>query len=312
MTSNNDDRIGFGFHSLLIPVDLTTTSDRVLGRVAWLPLARKARLTLLHVVPNSLPAPAQRRAERDAKKTLAEEARHLARSLPREVTVVPIVTVGAAAAEIAARSAKTKAEMIVMGRAGGRPLRDNFLGSTAERVIRRTQLPVLVVRLPARAAYARPALALELDEVAGAALAQLLKVVPAPRPRVAVIHAYDAPYHGMIYPSLSEDDAEDYRDHHRHEATQKIEKLLAAALADAKVPPLDAPTWKTHVQFGSPRTIITKAVKKAETDLLVLGTQGYSGLAYAFLGTVAGEVLRAVSCDVLVVPPLRRLSRRAK
>jgi nucleotide-binding universal stress UspA family protein len=191
--------------------------------------------------------------------------------------------------------------MIVMGRVGGRALRDIFLGSTAEQVMRQTQLPVLVVRLPPRAPYGRPALALDLDEAAHAAVAQLLEVIPDPSSRVTVIHAYTAPYHGLVYPSLSGEDKEGYRNVYRREAVEKIGKLLAAALA--KVPPTHAPTWKTLVQFGSPRIVITKVVKREETDLLVLGTRGHSGLAYAFLGTVAGDVLRAVSCDVLVVPP---------
>jgi nucleotide-binding universal stress UspA family protein len=48
--------------------------------------------------------------------------------------------------------------------------------------------------------------------------------------------------------------------------------------------------------------VIKRAIKKADTDLLVLGTHGYSGLAHVFLGTVAGDVLREVTCDVLIVP----------
>lgn len=306
MTDSSDDPMHSGYNRLLIPVDLTTASDRVLGRVALLPLARDARLTLLHVVPSGLPARDQRRVERSAKTALTEEARHLAKSLPREVTVEPIVTVGAAASEIAERSKETKAEMIVMGRVGSRPLRDTVLGSTAERVLRRSRIPVLAVRLPPRAPYRRPAVALDVDEAAGGALAQLLEVIPAPRPRVTVIHAYDAPFRGLVYSRLSEDDAEEYLDHYRHEAAQKIGELIAAAMVRAKTAPADAPIWKTHIQFGSPRTIIEKTVKKAETDLLVLGTRGRAGLAYAFLGTVAGDVLRAVSCDVLVVPPSSR------
>lgn len=38
----------------------------------------------------------------------------------------------------------------------------------------------------------------------------------------------------------------------------------------------------------------------------MLGTHGYSGVAHVLLGTVAGDVLREVACDVLVVPGLRR------
>lgn len=71
------------FHSLLVPLDLTAISDRVLGRVALLPLADGARVTLLHVVPKNLPVRAQERAERDARKSLVNEARHLVKALPK-------------------------------------------------------------------------------------------------------------------------------------------------------------------------------------------------------------------------------------
>jgi nucleotide-binding universal stress UspA family protein len=130
MTTSSGDRTGFSFSTLLIPVDLTPVSDRVLGRVALLPLSPKARLTLLHVVPGSLPVRARPRAERDAKKAVAEEARNLARSLSGGITIVPLVTVGTVASEVAAHAADTNAEMVVMGRVGGRAVRDNFLGST--------------------------------------------------------------------------------------------------------------------------------------------------------------------------------------
>ncbi|WP_438022771.1 universal stress protein [Sorangium sp. So ce233] len=81
----------------------------------------------------------------------------------------------------------------------------------------------------------------------------------------------------------------------RRTATRQIAKLLAASLAQAKVRPAEAPPWKTHVRCGSPRLVIEKAVKKADSDLLVLGTHGDSGVAHVFLGTVAGDVLREVA-----------------
>lgn len=294
------------FHSLLVPLDLTAISDRVLGRVALLPLADGARVTLLHVVPKNLPVRAQERAERDARKTLGNEARHLAKALPKGIDVESVVKVGSAAAEIAECATSTRAELIVMGRGGGRAIRDTFLGSTAERIIRRGQLPVLAVRLAPRAAYGRPTVALDLEEGSVDVLALMLRLIPPPRPRVAMIHAFDTPYQGMVYSSLSEEDAEEWRDELGQKATQRIAKLLAAALTRASVSPADAPSWKMHVQCGSARLVIEKIVKKVDSDLLVLGTHGYSGVAHVLLGTVAGDVLREVACDVLVVPGLRR------
>lgn len=297
---------GERFHSLLVPVDLTAISDRVLGRVAFLPFADGARITLLHVVAKNLPGRAQERAERDARKSLGNEARHLAKALPKGVDVKAVVKVGSAAAEIAECATSTRAELIVMGRGGSRAIRDTFLGSTAERVIRRGQLPVLAVRLAPRAAYARPAVALDLDPGSEDVLAFMLRLIAPPRPRVAMIHAYDTPYQGMVYPSLSQEDADEWRDERGREATQQVAKLLAASLVRANVSSAEAPTWKMHVQCGSARLVIEKVVKNADTDLLVLGTHGYSGVAHVLVGTVAGDVLREVACDVLVVPGLRR------
>ncbi len=292
-----------GLHALLVPVDLTPSSDRILGRVARLPLAEGARVTLLHVVPGSLPPGLQKRAERDAQKTLAEEVRHLRKQIHKKVSVTSLVRVGAPAKEIAECASRVQAELIVMGRGGGRALRDTFLGSTAERVVRQTQRPVLVVRLPARGCYERPALALDLDHAAHEVVRLMLLVLPPPRPRVEVIHAFGTPYQGIVYPSLLEDEAEERKDDLRVEATRALTKLLSTSLAHANVPPEQAPRFRCHVRHGSPRLVVEKTTRKAESDLLVLGTHGYAGAAYLFLGTVAGDLLRAAKCDVLIVPP---------
>jgi nucleotide-binding universal stress UspA family protein len=297
--------------SVLISIDLAPGSERVAGRAALLPLAGDARLTLLHVVPKRLPREARRRAEDDARKALELEAKRLSRMLPRSAVVQQAVKAGAPAAEIARHAGAVKAELVVMGRGGGRPVRDAFLGSTAERVIRQGQLPVLVVRRPPRTPYRQPAIALALDEAAHDVLALLLRVIPPPRPQVALIHAYDAPLEGAIYPSLSAEEAEVHRRYYRGKARQELALLLATLLAEAKIPPRAAPSWRTHVRHGPPRSVIERTVKTTGADLLVLGTHGYSGVAHAFLGTVAGDVLREVRCDVLVVPPRRKTQREA-
>lgn len=291
------------FRSLLVPIDLTASSDRVLGRVSLLPLADMARVTILHVVPRGLTASEQRRAERDAFRALAEEVRYLRKALPRGVQVVPLVRAGAPAKAIGALAARLKSDLVVMGRGSGRPLRDEFLGSTAERVVRQAKVPVLVVKLTPRTRYRRPALALDHDQAAYDAVAALLRVLQRPRPPVKVVHAFDIPYRGFVYPSLHEDVDEERIERLELEASRKIAALLRKAVARTNVDSKDAPAWKPHVRLGSPRLIVKKAVEKARADLLVLGTRGHAGVPHLVLGTVAGDVLRGVTCDVLVVPP---------
>lgn len=299
-----------GFHSLLVPIDLSPASDRVVGRVAQLPLAEGCRITLLHVISMDLPVRDRKRAEVAARKVLRAEAQELGRQLPRGVALQSVVAQGAAATEIARYATSVKAELVVMGRYGGSVLRDVFLGSTAERVIRRGQLPVLAVRLRARTPYRHPALALDIDQAANESVAMLLRIIPPKRPPVTVIHAFDVPHYGMLNPGMSTDDAEEYNDEYREKALHEIAALLRKALLRSKAGPDDAPIWKAHIRYGTPRLVIERTVRRTDTDLLVLGTRGRSGAAYIFLGTVAGDVLRNVACDVLVVPPRRQHSRK--
>lgn len=292
--------------SLLVPVDLTPSSDRVLARLALLPLAEDATVTLLHVVPGALPAREQRRAELDAEKALAEEARQLEAQRKDKATFDWMVKVGSAAKEIATVAAERNVELVVMGRSSGRALRDALLGSTAERVVRQALRPVLVVRLRARTGYRRPLLAIDLDDCAEQVVRHMLLVLPRERPPVDVVHAFDIPYRGMIYPSLSDAEAQDRKEELAANATNALIDLLARAVERAGVPADEVPSWRTQVRYGSARLVVEKALGNAESDLLVVGTHGYSGAAYAFLGTVAGDLLRAAACDVLVVPPAPR------
>lgn len=236
------------FRSLVVPIDLTPSSDRVVGRLVLLPLAEDARITLLHVVPGGL-SHEQRIAERDARKAIAEEARHLralmdGRLVPKRFAIEPLVRCGAAATEIASCAFESNAELIVMGRGGTSPFRDAFLGSTAERVIRQARLPVLVVRLPARREYSRPALALDLDSAAQQVVGFLLRILPAPRAPVEVIHAFNAPYHGLVYPSLPDEVARHAKDELRTAATHELANLLATAVEKAGVERKDVPRGK--------------------------------------------------------------------
>lgn len=281
---------------VLVAVDLSPGSARVVRRAARLPLAADGHLMLLHVVSHRLPADARAAAERDARRALAALAR---RELAGR-SVRTVVASGAVAATLAARARAARAELIVVGRAGARPLRDAFIGSNAERVLRRSRVPVLVVRRAARHAYQRPLLAVDFDHAAGAALDLLPRLLDAPPPAALLVHVDDRPLAGRLYPSVSA--RADHRAARRRLAG-RLAQLVAARPAPAAV------QWRMLVRFGSPRLTLPPLVAARRIDLLALGTRARAGLAQAFLGTVAGDLLRSVACDVLLVPP-RAAARR--
>lgn len=58
-----------------------------------------------------------------------------------------------------------------------------------------------------------------------------------------------------------------------------------------------------EVRVGAEYHEITKLAEKEKIDLIVMGTQGRTGLAHAFLGSVAERVVRYAPCPVLTVKP---------
>jgi len=75
---------------------------------------------------------------------------------------------------------------------------------------------------------------------------------------------------------------------------------------------LDAfPGIRTQVRIeeGSIQDHLEAAIEKNNTDLVVIGTRGRTGLGKMLMGSVAEEIFRTVSCPVLTVGPHTDVSR---
>ena len=57
----------------------------------------------------------------------------------------------------------------------------------------------------------------------------------------------------------------------------------------------------THLVEGHPAAEIVKFAEANQVDLIVIGTQGKTGLVRLILGSVAEDIIRSAHCKVLVV-----------
>jgi nucleotide-binding universal stress UspA family protein len=57
------------------------------------------------------------------------------------------------------------------------------------------------------------------------------------------------------------------------------------------------------VELGSPEKNIVERAKSEGVDLIIMATQGRSGLSRMFLGSVTEQVIRNAPCPVLAIPP---------
>jgi nucleotide-binding universal stress UspA family protein len=287
-------------------VDLSASTARVIARAARLPWEEGGHLTLLHVLPKLLSASARTRAQARARRELEALARKAARDLSVRVDIRTRIERGSIAATVGRTAVSTHAELVMVGRRAATGILSGVIGSTAERVIRHSVRPVLLVRQAARHPYQRPVVAVDRDGAADSAIRAALRVLSPPRPPIALVHAYVVPYESLMYSNLSRKDMKGYREHWRERGMRDAEELLARARAHSKSAGEASVVWTPTVARGTARTVIRSEVTRSRADLLVMGTHARRGAAYAFLGTVSGDVLRLVSCDVLLAPPAGR------
>jgi nucleotide-binding universal stress UspA family protein len=134
------------FSSILSPVDLSASSRAAIRVAATIAEQFNARLTVLFVDDPLLSQAALRFDEDElAKRTRTELTRFVERAVgPRRQWTYEIVN-GEPAVEIIKAMRRVQAELIVMGTQGHRGPKRLFFGSTADAVLRRSTIPVLVV-----------------------------------------------------------------------------------------------------------------------------------------------------------------------
>jgi nucleotide-binding universal stress UspA family protein len=284
---------------ILVATDLSTRSHRALRRAGLLAQTNGAELTLLHVVDDDQPANLVDIEIREVRRILGEQI--IAVPELRGVCCRPVVFAGDPSAGILHAAAAARADLIVMGAHRKCVLRDIFVGTTIERVVRAAACPVLRVNHEAERSHATAVAAVDASELCAHAIrtAQRLQLVE--DCRVAIAHAFSPPGQVMMfYAGLTSESINEYVTSARLRARSELDSFL-------KSNGFDDPTWLQHVEEGVPFEVISRVVEAKKPDLLIIGTHGRSGITKALLGSVTEEALRSLDLDVLVVPPAREM-----
>jgi nucleotide-binding universal stress UspA family protein len=257
---------------------------------------------LLHVLPEDMPRKLRSRVEERAwlKLTqLASSAAKVAKTLGNpQLVITPDVTYGQAYIEIIRNARTSGADLVLVGRHGGRGVRDLLIGTTAMRVIRKGDIPVLIVtRKPART-YLRPLVAIDLEDTSRGVLELARVVADSALASIPVIHAYWPPFESAVLETLTPKELPEYHRGFKRKADSDLRKILASC----SDPGID---WKAVVRRGDPRSVVLEEAAHRRSDLIVVGTHARSGLSHALLGSVAECVIRRARCDVLVARPSR-------
>jgi nucleotide-binding universal stress UspA family protein len=282
--------------SVLVPTDFSAGAQLALERALHLPLAPRAKVTLLHVLPEGIPGRLRTEAIIDAERSIEK---HLAqvRTLAVERGIGPAqfvgdVVEGSAAHHVMKRANTIEADLICIGRHGRRGVVDLVLGSTVTKVLRQTEHPVLLVQRPAKGPYRKPLFALDPTHAALTVAKVGLRLIDPAEKRVTVFHASPIPYEDFISVSAEQ----------RIALRKKFEKDGEKALK-ALLKKLPGVSFEAVVKSGDARTLVLEQADALDADLTVAGTHGRGAVARFLVGSVAEWVLSHARNDVLVVRP---------
>jgi nucleotide-binding universal stress UspA family protein len=170
---------------------------------------------------------------------------------------------------------------------------DRFLGSTGERVLRKSPVPVFLVKrefLPGPKTILIP---IDFSPASRDAAEEALALVRGFGGRAVFLHVMDI---RSLYP-----------------AAYGIEPIILPPVTPADLEPewqeflstlpLTDIAWEKQTREGPAARRIADAAAELSADLVVIGTHGRTGVAHMLLGSVAEAVLRLTDCSVLAVRP---------
>ena len=184
---------------ILVATDFSDRSNLAVRRAALIAQQTGAALSVVHVVDNDQSG-SMIDAERDAAEAALEDtARAIAQAV--RIAVDLQVKVDDVTAGISAAAEASGAGLIIIGTPRTR-LRDVFVGTTAERMVRASRLPLLVAHQAASSPYARTLLALDFDDASKTAAMAAVSMGVFEHTSVVGMHAFELPAERMMQRAL--------------------------------------------------------------------------------------------------------------
>jgi nucleotide-binding universal stress UspA family protein len=295
---------------ILVATDFSAHAESATQHAVALAKRFDAELVLLHVntPPEPPPAGAALSSQAISQVTTLIEKIHAESAQELEAFATKLRSAGAKVstklavdhpdAAIAETASEVDAGLVVTGSHGRTGIQRFLLGSTAERVVRLSEIPVLVSRppLPEASAFRRVLVPTDFSPASERAL-QLATHLASPDAVIDIMHVWQFParaqallgspsaVHGSVQDELLaalEDRADELRERYRREEQ----------------------TIQIVQEIGPPAAKIQDRLEEAsDYDLVALGSHGDRGFRRLFLGSVAERIVRHAPCSVLVCRP---------
>lgn len=255
--------------NIIAASDLSERSRPAVRRAVNLAADCGAKLTLLHVVDETMPATLSDQLSAGAKALLTEQIE--ADAAGRDITTEVCVIVGDAFEEVNQLVERINADLLVVGQHRRRKFFDQIRETTMEHLVRASRAPVLLAMGEGDSPYAQTLSGVDLSEVCAGALHKLRMI--APQAELTLFHA-----HEVSFRKEAEQDYETWKSMNVLPDNLPGPVFIEANAMDALHEMMDDKTY----------------------DLLAVGAHTRSNAGRYFLGNFSADLIRKPPCDLLL------------
>ena len=284
------------YSRILVPLDGTAESNAALPAARTMAKATGASVFLLRVVESSDANTSPDDATDKLKRVAAELAGN-------GVQVESAVRTGQAADEIVQQVGEQGADLVIMRTRGQSGIQRAVMGSVGERLLTRTDVPIIMLRPGGRRMDQIASLMVPVDGSPGGglALSAAVELAKSTRAQVRLIEVVVP----MVFHTLTADVGTTYYDPAwDDEALAAAETYVAGMVARLQAAEIRA-DGEARMAGDIPGRIV-QAADEHTSDMVVMSTHALTGIQRAVLGSVADAVVRSAACPVLL---LRRKSQ---
>lgn len=280
---------------MLVGIDVHERSNDVLKRALFLAREHKAVLFVVHAVkvpwlsmPNYFGSQDSGIDTEALKKKMEKKIKALNKG--NKVKCHVFVKEGTSDDIILYEAKLNQVDMIVIGKHSKKKGRKGFVGTTAQKVAHKTNLPVLIVQNYPKGSYKSVVAPTDFEMQSKQSVLFAKNIFP--DAKIDIIHAYETIYMEGPYAAVGRD------------LSQYNDAAKSCAKDDLKAFMKEVSVKKGKVIDGElyAKETLLDFIEDGSYDLVVVGSRGTAGVN-ALLGSMATYIVRESSKDVLVYVP---------
>lgn len=273
---------------ILVATDFSKSSDRAIQAAVLLAKSFKSRIALVYV--------ASEENVSEETKTLIEQSIHnklteLKEQISKEgVSVSDILIENGVAFEKIIQVAQARNVNVIVAGSGSKDNNDNFkLGTTVEKLMRKNQIPLWVVKNEDVQPISKITCPVDFSDASRRALLNAITLAEKFNAELSVLHVFVPIVSTSVRISVNiEEENKNLRNDKEREFDQFLNEIDFKTVNFTK-----------NLLMGIPDVEIFRAIKRQNTDLLLMGTTGKTTLSKLLMGSITEKVTRQLPCSFI-------------